>query len=272
MNIDKIKNYNQKMLALICSLGVIVLSFIVIFLVGELWPNSDYPEEPQEVIANEKTEESNEVNLRTQIISYETPWLIDSLKLVYVVPVTIQTLNKPEDALGVLELLDAGNSLKFSKGGYYSSKTFRGKYANLILYDAKESKTVSLFKERIIIGNIETLYFEDDILLVFFGATKDTNKNGIIDLDDLRALYVYSLNTGVMRRISDGENFPLRYQFMENSKNVFVDFELGNYKVNQFKSANLPQKVMRYDFDSQKLSNVIPESINKEMQKLVEGK
>lgn len=272
MNIDKIKNYNQKMLAVICTLGVLILFFFLALLVKDFWPSRDSYNAPEGLISDEKTEVLNQENLRKQVISYDSPWLIDTLKSIYIVPVAIQTLNKPEDVSGLLGLMDVSSSARFSKGGYYSSKTFRGKYANLILYDAEKTKATSLFQERIIIGNIETLYFEDDILLVFFGASKDTDKSGLIDLDDLRTLYVYSLHTGVTRKIADGDNSPVRYKFMENSKNMLVDFELGNYKANQFRSENLPQKVMRYDFDTQKLSNIIPEGIDKEMQKLVEGK
>lgn len=273
MNIEKIRNYNQKMLAVLCTLGVLFLFICIVLIVVEFLPRGGYEEMPEGLIAEEKTEALNQENLRKQIVSYESPWLIDTLKSIYIVPVSIRTLRNPEEAvaLGELGLMDA-SVRSFKKGGYYNRKYFEGKYANLILYNAIEEKATSLFGERIIIGKVEVYYFENDILLVFYAAAKDTDKNGIIDLYDQRSLYVYSMNTGITRKISDGDNQVTDYKFMEKSKDMLVEFELSQYKENQFQTAYLPKKVMKYNFDSQILSNIIPDEIQNEMQKLVEGK
>lgn len=276
MNIEKIKNYNQKMLAVFCSLGVIFLTVCIVMLVIEMLPRRNYNDQPQGLISDERTEVLNQENLRKQIISYESPWLIDTLRSIYIVPVSIKTLNKPEEAeqeipLGLRGQLNLFDSSKRGKG-YYGGRYFEGKYANLIIYNPGEENATSLFNERIIIGEVASYYFKDDILLVFYTASKDTDKNGIIDLSDLRTLCVYSLQTGIMRKISDNDNQVEGYQFVENAKDLLVEFNLSQYKGSQFDNYQSPGKVMKYSFDSQKLSNIIPEKIQTDMQKLVEGK
>ena len=75
-----------------------------------------------------------------------------------------------------------------------------------------------------------------------------------------------------MRKISDNDNRVEGYRFVENSKDLLVEFRLSEYNDNQFNNSLSPGKIMKYSFDSQRLTNIIPEKIQKDMQKLVEGK
>ncbi|NMA73755.1 MAG: hypothetical protein GX963_06245 [Bacteroidales bacterium] len=240
-------------------------------------PRRSYDFDPQGLISEDNVNLLNEEYLRKQVVSYETPLLIDTLNSIYIIPVSIKTLKKPEEVVAVneqhLDLLDVSfNARRLKKSSYYNYRQFDGNYANIIIYNAMQDRTFSLFNERIIIGNVEAYYFQDDILMVFYTASKDTDKNGVIDLSDLRSLCIYSLNTGEMRVITDEENQIMHYGFIENSKNLLVEFKLKDYKESQFASIGSPRKIMKYAFDTKKLRNVIPDDIQKEMQKLVEGK
>lgn len=277
MKIEKIKNYNQIMLSVVCTLGAILLSIGLIMVIFDLVRSrgGGY-DEPQGLIADEKTEVLNQENLRKQVISYETPWLIDTLKSKYIIPVSVQTLKKPEDIVpldeGLLGLMDMypTSHIKSSKYSYY--RELRGKFTNLIIYDALTGKTQPLFDTRALIGDTKAYYFQDDILLLFYAAATDTDKNGVIDLNDVRSLYIYSLNNDVMQKISDGDNSIVDYRFMNNSKDLIVEISLGAYKKEQFLTNMVPNKMKKYNFDSQKLSEIIPEKVQAEMQRLVEGK
>jgi hypothetical protein len=278
MNIEKIKNYNQKMLALVSTLGAILLLIFIIMMIKELrlFGGHHYSDNPSGLIADDKVENLNQENLRKQIISYESPWLIDTLKSVYIVPVSITTLRKPEEIVpideGLMSLLDAYPGSSKSQDGYYNKRYFEGSYANLILYCPVENKAQSLFKERILIGSVQAYYFKDDILLVFYSAEKDTDKDGIIDLNDARNLCIYSLNKETLKKISDGDNSVEQYQFIENSKDLLVEFSLNQYKEKQFTGSRIPSKIMKYSYGTQELTDIVPQKIQKDMQKLVEGK
>ncbi|GHV32071.1 hypothetical protein FACS1894177_07680 [Bacteroidia bacterium] len=114
----------------------------------------------------------------------------------------------------------------------YEENYFEGLFANLIVYKPIVNKTVLLFNERIMLSGLRTYDFKDDILLVFFTAEKDTNKDGLINFNDDKNLCVYSIKTEKMRRIAEGTNSITDYQFIENSKDLLIEFSLSQYMHN----------------------------------------
>lgn len=275
MKIEKIKNFNQIVLAIASVLGVILL---LVFIISEFWywgaGSGRNTTITNSLIAEGKVEMLNQDNQRLQIISYETPQLIDTANVVYVIPVLVSTLDKPEsvvDAAG-----DDGISYMFSqrsmrKKGYYQENYFEGLFANLIVYEPIVNKTVMLFDQRIILGDLRSYHFKDDILLVFFTAENDTNNDGLINFKDDTNLCVYSLRSGKIRRIAEGSNSVTDYQFINASKDLLVEFSLSQYKDVKFKSYK-PRKIMKYVFESDALIEVIPPQTQQQMQNLVEGK
>ena len=279
MKIEKIKNFNQVILAIAGILGLILLLVFIIMAVSNLFRDFGFGRTTtitNSLISEEKIETLNQENLRLQIISYETPKLIDTVNVVYIIPVSVSTLDKPEtvveaeDDYGIMSLMDTFGSFTRRKG-YYQENYFAGLFANLIVYHPVENKTTLLFNERIMLSGLHTYDFKDDILLIFFTAEKDTNKDGLINFKDDRNLCIYSLKTGKMRRIAEGTNSITDYQFIENSKDLLVEFSLSQYNDVKFKSYK-PRKIMKYEFETDKLSEVVPAQIQQQMQNLVEGK
>jgi len=280
MKIEKIKNFNQVILAIAGISGVFLLLIFILIAISDLFSTWNVGSGRNRTITNsliseEKVEALNLENQRLQIISYDTPTLIDTVNAVYIIPVSVSTLDKPETVVevdydeGIMSVLDMYGSSR--KRGYYLDNYFDGLFANLIVYQPILNKTVLLFNERIMLGKLRTFYFKDDILLVFFTAEKDTNKDGLINFKDDISLCIYSLKTGKMHRIADGTNSITDYQFVENSKDLLVEFSLSQYNEVKFKSYK-PRKIMKYEFETEKLSDIVPEKIQQQMQNLVEGR
>jgi len=278
MKIEKIKNFNQIILAIAGILGVILLLVGISISISDLFRGFGSGRNTtitNSLISEEKVETLNQENLRLQIISYESPKLIDTLNAVYIIPVSVSTLDKPETVVeaaeseGLMSLLDTYGSAR--KKGYYQENYFEGLFANLIVYQPMVNKTILLFNERIMLSGLHAYYFKDDILLVFYTAEKDTNKDGLVNFYDDTNLCIYSLKTGKMRRIAEGTNSITDYQFIENSKDLLVEFSLSQYNNVKFKSYN-PRKIMKYEFEIDKLSEVVPAQVQQQMQNLVEGK
>lgn len=280
MDINKVKNYNQKLLALFGTLAVILIVVAILGVIVEFIANNRiFSRNTQGLLADDKVENLNQENLRQQIISYESPWLVDTLQSVYIIPVTIKTLKKPENtnrntyaALQQEDIDDVSLSSMKRDKGYQSYKTFSGNYANLIVYNPMTETVKPIFDKRVFIGKVDAYYFKDDILLVFYTAEKDIDENGVIDLQDARNLSIYSMNTEALTNINDGDNTIYSSVFIENSKDLLIEFTLSQYKNNQFDAYQSPRKIMRYSYDSHKLTNIIPDQIQAAIQKLVEGK
>ncbi len=115
MKIEKVKNYNQKLLAVLGTIGAIFLIVALvsfIFIAIQESRRYDYNEPETGILSEEKIEKLQKENKREQVISYETPILIDTLKLKYIIPVSHKTLDEKED-IGLNGLLngftDSGN-------------------------------------------------------------------------------------------------------------------------------------------------------------------
>ena len=280
MKIEKIKNFNQVMLAIAGVFGVVLLFIFIIMAISDLFRSWDIGSGRSRTITNsliseEKVEALNQENQRLQIVSYQSPRLIDTVNVIYIIPVSVSTLDKPETVVeaeyeeGIMSLLDTyGSSMK---KGYYETNYFEGLFANLIVYKPITNKTVLLFNERIMLSELRTYNFKDDILLVFFTAEKDTNKDGLINFKDDKNLCIYSLKTDKMHRITEGTNSITDYKFIENSKDLLVEFSLSQYNDVKFKSYK-PKKIMKYEFETEKISEVVPANIQQQMQNLVEGR
>ena len=278
MKIEKIKNFNQVILAITGILGIILLIVFIIIILAEsgLFRGNDYRTvDSSSLISDENVETLNQENLRKQIVSYQSPLLLDTLNAIYINPVSVTTLAKPEEIeisyaeCSSLGLMDTRS--KFGRKGYYQ-RYIEGQYANLIVYQPTTNKTALLFNERIMLNDMQIYYFKDDILLVFYLSEKDTNNDGLIDYRDDRNLCIYSLRTEKIRKITDGANSIKGYQFIEDSKDLLVEFSLNQYKEVKFNSSDKPITIMKYEFETKKLSEIVPQEIQQQMQKLVEGK
>ncbi len=273
MKIEKIKNFNQIILAIAGVLGVILLLVFLVMTIAELFGDLNRNTTiTNSLISEEKVEQLNQENLRLQIVSYQSPQLIDTANVVYIIPVSVSTLSKPEtvvEAVGgeSLALLDVYGSMP--QKGVSRENYFEGLFTNLIVYQPTINKTTVLFNERIMLSGLSTFKFEDDILLVFYTAERDSNKDGLINFKDDASLCVYSLKNKKMHRISDGANSITNYQFIENSKDLLVELSLNEYNDVKFKSYK-PQKIMKYNLDTEKLTEVISPDIQQQMQRLTE--
>ncbi len=203
MNIDRIKNYNQKLLAILGTVVILIaivgLISIIVFAVDEIGRSFRNNNQDDGILSDERIEELQKENKRQQLISYETPQLVDTLNLVYIIPVSHKTLNSAEYIdEEVLGLLDVHGSYKSDKR---YSRQYYGDFNNLLVYDYKKDSINKLFNDRINFGNIQTEYFKDDILVLFSASTKDTYRDGVINQEDYKTLFIYSLNAKYMTKI-----------------------------------------------------------------------
>jgi len=278
MKIEKIKNYNQRLLAvlgtvvvLMALLGLVSIATLMYNELSRSWRNNQ-PEEG--ILSDEKIQELQEENKRQQLISYENPILIDTNNLIYIVPVSQKTLKSAEeieeDVRGISDFESEALSVRLGgKGRYYSQ--LNGTFNNFLVYDFKLNSIKKLFDQRVYIENMHTEYFEDEILLLFETSEKDTYKDGRVDSKDLTVLYIYSFNDQQLRKIEQPQSTISRYRFVLNSKNLLVQFGMDHNENGQFDSSREPQSIMFYDYQSGQLSEIVPKEVSSNLQRMLEG-
>jgi hypothetical protein len=276
MNIEKVKNYNQKLLAVVGTVALIIGLFALIFLafmlISEFRSSRTYNQE-QGVLSEEKIKKLQEKNKRLQVISYDTPRLVDTLNLIYMIPVEQKTLNKAEEINDNLSGLLSADNIDYDRDGYgwKYSKSYYGSYNNLIIFDEKSNKIQPLIEQRLNFNNINTEYFEDDILILFLASKADTNKDGVMNLQDFKSLFLYSLKEKKVRTIEIKNADITNYQFIEGTKNLIITYGIDHNKDGEFSSYKEPSLIKRYDFKKDALEDIVDVATTRKLQMLLEG-
>lgn len=273
MKTEKIKNYNQKILAILGTLAIILVIVSIVGIVGiaisEFLRFNNNDDIETGILSDEKIEELQKENKREQVISYQNPKLIDTLNSVYIIPVSHKNLNEAESINGLLNLKKTSSRYEPSDSRY--SRQFYGAYNNLIIYNQKNEATHKLFDERVNFNEINTEYFSDDILLLFKVAEKDTHKDGVINLLDFKSLYIYSINEKKLRKIGNEAMDVVSYKFLNDSKNLIIRFGIDKNKDGKYEELNEPTIIKKYNYQTEKITDIIGEKTNSELQKMLEG-
>lgn len=276
MNIEKIKNYNQKLLAVFGTIAVLFLivgfvAFLSLFIREARWNNYDTVEDG--ILSDEKIEKLQEENKREQVISYQTPRLVDTLNTIYIIPVSHKTLKEEED-IDISGLLSARSaaygSYKEDYGERYSRNIY-GDYNNLIVYNKKENTTHKLLNNRANFKDFREEHFNDDILLLFKVAEKDSYKDGVINLNDFKSLYIYSFENKKLDKVSLENMDVVDYNFFYETKELIVRFGVDKNDDGQYTRYNEPAIIKKYNLETGVLTDIIDPTLNDELQKTLEG-
>ncbi len=275
MNIEKLKTYNQKLLAVLGTLIALMVAFglimLIFFGVTEITRELKYNNRQNDgILSDEKIEKLQKENKRQQLISYDFPRLVDTLNLVYMIPVSQKTLNSPENIdEEVLGLMDYSGSIKPADTRY--SKRYYGSYNNLLIFDLKKNDLKKLFDDRINFNEINVEYSEKDILILFSASETDTYKDGVINLNDLKSLYIYSLKEQKLRKINLENSDIVNYDFINNRKDLIIQFGIDHNKDGKFDEHHESMTIKKYDYKNEKLVDIVDKEINELLQKTLEG-
>lgn len=275
MKIEKIKNYNQKLLAVLGTIGtlflvVALLSFSTI-MIKEYSRSNFYDDDVETgILSEEKIKKLQQENKREQVISFETPILIDTFQSVYIIPVSHKTLNEKEDIRGVLNAFSSSDEF-YEKPDVRYSSGFYGTFNNVIVYNPIEGTNKKLFDKRVNFNDIKTEYFDEETLLLIMASEKDTYKDGVINLNDFKSLYIYSFSQNKMEKIGIEGMDVYNYKFINDSKNLVIEFGIDKNDDGQYEEYNEPTLIKKYDFNSGQLTDIIDEKISSELQKTLEG-
>ncbi len=272
MKIEKVKNYNQKLLAI---LGTLAVTFLIIGLVTFVSTEfrgyfSNNYEDQTGILSDEKIAELQKENKREQVISYDTPKLIDTANSVYIIPVSHKTLNEKESIIGLLDIAYSSGELDRNPDTRYSNE-FYGEFNNVIIYNSKNGSNKKLFDQRVNFNDIRTEYFENEILLLIQASDADTYKDGVINLNDFKSLYIYSFRQNQMKKVSIQGMDVFNYTLINNGNDLVVEFGIDKNDDGYYEQFNEPILIKKFNFESGLMTNIIDDEINSDLQKLLEG-
>ncbi|WP_257984633.1 hypothetical protein, partial [Psychroflexus sp. MES1-P1E] len=273
MKIEKVKNYNQKLLAVLGTIGAIFLVVALIafisVMIQEYRRSSSYDDVETGILSDEKIEKLQKENKREQVISFRQPRLIDTLSSTYIIPVSHKTLDEQEGLGGLLNAYSGSSDFEPSDSRY-SSKIY-GDYNNVIIYKPKNGTSKKLFNKRINFDRIQSEYFGDDIFLLINVAQKDTYKDGVINLNDFKSLHIYSLKSEKLENIEIEGMDVYDYEFLNETKDLIIRFGIDKNDDGTYNEYNEPTIIKKYNLETGILTDIVDEKIRSELQKTLEG-
>jgi hypothetical protein len=267
--IEKIKNYNQIILAIAGTIGVIFLFFAAFFALEEM--SGDFFDSPNDnnrgILAIEETEALNRDSLRQQIISFNRIQVVDSIHQLFLLPVTQANLAAAErdhELIGLMNTKSIGRSYEKFYGNIYN---------NLVLHDKLKDESTIIFDERISIEDFIIHESGQNNYIVIPACIVDSNKDGYLNEKDLQELFIFDLQSRTLHKIESKENYTTLSVYQPNKSNdLIAHFGIDRNKDGLFESSSEPMIFYKINLDNMKIEAFVSQTQIEALQSLLEGK
>lgn len=264
MNIDKIKKYNQILLAIGGTVMIIFLIFVMFMEVSRSYSYYDF-DDGGGLLSSEETDILLKDSLATQVLSVNYIQLLDSTKNIYVVPITQADI---EEGQKIGELLGLINS----SDGFGNDYRNRLAINNLVIYSGSMRESKVLFNQRIGITDYQIASVGDDTILWILGAKTDSNKDGRINSRDMQEIFLYSVENEIIRKVNSPENYTaIDLISYSKSNDVFIKFGFDLNLNGEFDLSNEPANIYLLDKQKIELIDVVTKDQLQEIQNYIQG-
>jgi hypothetical protein len=276
MNIEKIKNYNQVVLSIIGTIGVVLgilalISFLFLMLndVFRVF-DSTTDSQNQGIVTEESVNGTEGENMNKLLVSYSFPQLIDTINQVYLIPIGYKTNYELRDEYSRNSLSKDKSADSYSS--YDSYNYSESTYVNMVIYDSKTGKSEILFKQKLLLGTYTIQDFKDDVFLLMEAALVDTDKDGKITMNDQKSLFIYSTKNKSLKHIQYKDKSLNDYTNIPGSKDYMVRFGIEPDKWAETQANTDLAIICKYIYDQDQLLVVNDEKMQKELQEIVSKK
>lgn len=269
---EKLKKYNQWLLAIIGSVGVILaigLLIVAAFNVFDDLFNSYSP--PASVMVSSENENSEgEPKMRSQILNYGTPQLLDSALSLYVIGVGQKNLAKPEEYDGQLVVIESYESKSW---GRTINSSYYDLLNNLLVFKPKESFIGPIFKYKVSIETFAYNSIGDKKMLFIKGATDDTNSDNKLNNSDFQRLFIYDFNSEKLYPINLGQNTSYdSYQLVLDKEEMIIQYYLDRNNNKELDYNLDPILLKKISFENGiQVVDFIDDELNTQLQQILDN-
>ena len=273
---DKLKKYNQKLLAILGTIAVVFLAGVTIaaaFLFIEQQVNRNRRLRNSNAITLEDKRDKQNNKLRDQIITFESPHLIDTANAIYMIPVSTIDLDNPEIA-NYDTYSNERNSTNFDSYGIqmpkHRSKSYHGSYNNIIIHHLKTNKQLSVFENKVSIGNFGDYIVKDQQYILIDAVSHDTNKDQKLSEKDLSAFFCYDLSSNQLNTVRIDNYSLVNYSPIYDSDQILLKFGFDKNEDGKYDPYKEPVELKTYSVSTNELKDLIDPAMQKKLQKLLD--
>lgn len=268
---DKLSRYNQKLLAVIGTMTLVGLGMLLLtggfFFISEISRSF----RRDNVRDNALTVEANHVNpdgqkVKTQEISFSTPRLIDTLKTLYLIPVSQVNLQVPEAERDVVDI----SSSAYGKRSKYSYYQYTGSFNNIILFNQKENRKAAAFKEKVNINSFRNYMISGKHYLLIEGTADDSNKDGKLKESDLQSFFIYNIDDDILKSVSINGAGLVEYYILNDTDEIILRFGFDKDKNGEYDNYTEPTYLKKYSISENKTTDLLEPEMIKGLQDLIQ--
>ena len=259
---DKLKRYNQKLLAILGTATLVVIVGIigVGLVAGTITLISTFENDNEGIQIRNDEQSDKDILLRTQGITFQEPIQLDTTKSNFLIPVGQVNLQTPKNIENA--------RVNISKD-YYASP-YRRLYNNFILYNSKTGKRTHIFQKKIAVTDWSFFKIEETELLLFKGTTKDYNKDNLFNENDFQSLFVYSLQDNKLTKHEFKNKTVLSFEFMNKTNHIYIKLGIDKNKDFNFDPETEPQEIYLLNTETNKIENLISAEMQNNIQKIID--
>lgn len=266
---DKLKKYNQKLLAILGTILIAIAGLALIIGVGSFIislidfsdPN-DSGVRIQET--NTNTDDTTEF-IRTQEVTFNSPFQLDTAQAKFIITVGQVNLEKNEKIS-----IKSGGELSYSSSSY-RYQTHYGLFNNFVYLNYSKNITKRIFDKQVAITYWAFLKIDTIEVLLFRGTSTDDNADHQLDYNDYQSLFAYYLNDDELIEYDfDGKTV---LNFNPLNKTDLISINIGIDKNNDFnyEMEIEPQVITALNIRSRKVEKIISDKMKNEIQGIVDG-
>jgi len=266
---DKLKRYNQKLLAIIGTTIIVLAAVLLIIglfaLIVSIIDSNRDGDTGIQIRNNPIQNDSDSTFVRTQQITFQDIVSLDTNGFNFLIPVGQVNLENPEKLK-----IRSGSGFEFSSSKFYYD-SYYGLYNNFILFEYPINKKTKIFDQKVAITYWANVKSRDVELVLFKGTGTDSNSDGIINTDDFQSIYAYFISDKKLIEYTFNGKTVVSFEPMNKTDLISVKVGIDKNEDNEFDSYSEPQEVLILDVRTRKIQNVIAPEMMNEIQKNIDS-
>jgi hypothetical protein len=266
---DKLTRYNQKLLAIMGTAILVTAAVLLIAGLGGLiisLINTDSDNDSGIQIKNNSDAQTDSLEIiRTQAITFNSEYQLDTAKALYLIPVGQVNLEKEERMK-----LEGGSGFEYASSDY-SYEYHYGLYNNFVLFNDDTGQKIKLFNEKVAITDWRYLKFDEAEVLLFKGTKTDYNRDKLLDEKDYQGLFAYFIHNEELVEFNFDSKTVLEFERMKKTDLVSIKLGVDKNKDFEFDRSTEPLEIIVLNAKSKKIDDLISAEMKAEIQHIVDN-
>lgn len=251
---DKIKRYNQVILAIAGTLAIVLcLGIGMVFLVDMSKQFGWGQQEPTGIPSDERAASRPKQEVPKDLVSFAQIEVIDSVAKVYCFPV-----------------MQAGS--EDSGGGktyFYPRPPLAN---NLLLHFGRTNELVSVFDDRIGITAFNAELISGEMWIFITATNFDSNRDGMLNTQDMQDLYVYRVSKRQLMQFPQEQGTFLGRLLTHDASSVYLRYGIDRDDNGWYDHSREPKYIFLANLLNGDCQPLVPQELADELQRRLEGR